>query len=107
MVLIGSGKIRGLRLFGKLPQLAWPLLPGLKFVADIDRTIDIIEKSEQPSRSPALRLIYALLIGWWLSLLIVLIAWVLMMTLAAVPAAQQLHTLVLRFATLARYRVPW
>ena len=65
----------GLRMLGNMARIVAFRVPGEDCEGLVNETLWRLEHSGLPQRSLAVRLVYTVLIGWWLSLLWLVLAW--------------------------------
>jgi uncharacterized membrane protein YccF (DUF307 family) len=103
LIVTGIGAPYGMRLLNRLPRWAFPEVPGLQFLTTIPEMVQTLESKSNEQVHPGVRIAYTIVIGWWLSLLALVLAWLVMMSLYGIPSAQRLQSRVPRLATLSRY----
>lgn len=99
----GVGSARGMMVLASIHHLAFRRQPD----ADCRRSTEEIEiaiENKHVKHRPVLqRIIYTILIGWWMSAIALLAAWLLLLSVAGIPLATRIYRSAPRLATLAAY----
>jgi uncharacterized membrane protein YccF (DUF307 family) len=93
----------GLVMINKLPKIASLREPGHTFVAVTQGMTTRIQQASQGQRSFLLRALYFVIVGWWFSLVWLVIAWVASITLIGLPLTIWMYNRVPAVTTLKRY----
>jgi uncharacterized membrane protein YccF (DUF307 family) len=102
-IVSGVGDRFGMRLLEGLPRVAFQEDADEAFTGSTVGVADSINDHRSMQIHFGLRLAYTVMIGWWLSALTLLAAWLLLMSIAGIPVARRLYRRVPRLATLAVY----
>ncbi len=93
----------GLKMINVLPKIATLREPSTELTATVTGAATAIQQTNIEQRPFLLRTIYFLLVGWWLSLLCLTLAWLASITLIGIPLAIWLYNRIPAVTTLRRY----
>jgi len=93
----------GLKMINVLPKVATLREPTREYSATISSTATSIQRTGLEQRPFLLRALYFILIGWWLSFAVLVVAWAASLTLLGIPLAIWLYNRVPAVTTLRRY----
>jgi uncharacterized membrane protein YccF (DUF307 family) len=102
-IVSGAGDRIGMRMLEGLPRVAFREDADEAFATSTLGIADSIEDHGSMQIHFGLRLAYTALIGCWLSGLALLLAWLMLLSIAGIPVARGLYRRVPRIATLAVY----
>jgi uncharacterized membrane protein YccF (DUF307 family) len=106
LVVSGAGAPSGMRLLGRLPRLIYWEAPTDEFRNHTVGVAVALERESGPRGQGWSRVAYRLLIGWWLSGFVLIIAWLMMLSVAGIPVAQRLYARLPYLATRTNYELP-
>ena len=93
----------GMRLLGLIPVAGFLEPPDDQFEANTVSIAERLEQSDEVQRNALIRFAYTVVAGWWLSGVVLMLSWLLLLTIIGVRYAPALYRNVPFYATLARY----
>lgn len=102
-LLLTSRSSTGLRMLGNMTRIVAFRAPGEDCERLVNETLWRLEQNQTPQRSLAARMAYTVLIGWWLSLLWLLLAWGESLSIDRRPSGVARFMHLPRIMTLRRY----
>lgn len=103
LLVSGKGSHLGMRLVGLIPMAGFRELPDQSFEASTIDVASALKAGGHEQVHPALRVAYTVLVGWWSSAVIMLLAWVLLVTILGISLTPHLYRVAPKLATLARF----
>lgn len=103
LIASGVGSARGMMVLASIHHLAIRREPAAEFRRATEDVEIAIENGGGKQRPVLLRIVYAVLIGWWASAIALLAAWMLLMSIAGIPLASKIYRNAPRLTTLAVY----
>jgi uncharacterized membrane protein YccF (DUF307 family) len=93
----------GLAMMHRVPLIASLRQPSREYIVATQGTATVIQEVNRPQQLFLIRAIYFLLIGWWFSLIWVLVAWFATATIILMPLGIWMMNRIPAVTTLERY----